>query len=522
MADPVQTIIIGGGISGLACAYYLRKSGIRALVLESSGRPGGMISSSVQGDVVLEEGPQSFLSTDALLEIARDLGLEAEILRASASSPRFVFLNCQLRRVPMNPPHLMVSSLLSSGTKLTLLRDAVGRSVPPESDESVATFVRRKFTQELLDRIVSPFISGVFAGDPEHLSLRAAFPTVYQAEKVFGSVIRGAGKVVAAEASVGDRPASRKDRAADSLAEPSLSHGSKNKAKIGSGHTLISFWKGNESLVRALASFLGEDLMCGVRVNSVDYHSPGDDAGAQNSSGSDSPVKFSSGSASGSSSGGGKFTVYATEAGRPSTFVAPSLVVATPAYVASSLLAPLSANFVEPLANIEYAPVAVVSSIYRRNAIAHSLEGFGFLVPRTEGLRILGTIWNTSLFPNRAPEGHAVLTSFAGGVTDPGLIDLRAQNIIDLIHKELARVLAITGEPEQCTLKLYQRAIPQYNLGHSQRVDSLGALCADFPGLFLAGNYLKGPSIGACVEQARTVIAPNVRNFLSSTIGGIA
>jgi oxygen-dependent protoporphyrinogen oxidase len=424
-----------------------------------------------------------------------------------------VLLNGQLQRVPLGPTELLTTSLLSLRTKLALLRDAVGRSAPPEFDESVAAFVHRKFTQELLDRLVGPFVSGVFAGDPERLSLRAAFPTVYRAEKLFGSIIRGAGRAGQVAHSSELREGSGKNPDREPIVGPRASRDPKHAPKQNLKHTLISFRKGNESLVQALVRSLGDSLICGISAKSVSYDFSNCNSVADDSARGHSPAPKSSARIR-------RFVVHATEAGRPRSFDVPALIVATPADVASGLLAPLSADFMTALADIEYAPVAVISSVYRVDQVARSLEGFGFLVPRGEGLRLLGTIWNTSLFAGRAPKGYAVLTSFAGGATDPGLVALPAQDIAALISKELQAVLSITGKTRHSAVKIYPHALPQYNLGHIQRIDSLRALCTNVPGLFLAGNYLEGPSIGACVEHARRVVALSVRNYLSSSSAG--
>jgi protoporphyrinogen/coproporphyrinogen III oxidase len=143
-----------------------------------------------------------------------------------------------------------------------------------------------------------------------------------------------------------------------------------------------------------------------------------------------------------------------------------------------------------------------VAAGYRREQIQHTGEGFGFLVPRSEGLRVLGTVWNSSLFPGRAPAGMACFTSFAGGATDPELCKLSDEEIVEIICGEVGRVLGITGKPETTLVHRYGRALPQYNLGHADTISTLAMLTSSIPGLFLAGNYLSGPSIGACVEQA--------------------
>jgi len=197
------------------------------------------------------------------------------------------------------------------------------------------------------------------------------------------------------------------------------------------------------------------------------------------------------------------------------TLAANAVVVAAPTALASQILAGLSDKFAPLLSRIEYAPVAVVSACYRRDQIERPPDGFGFLVPRVEGLRVLGTVFNSSLFAGRAPEGMVCFTSFAGGATDPKFCDLSDEEITETICAEVARVLGITGKPAAINLHRHTRALPQYNLGHTQIVKSLEALTASMPGLFLAGNYLSGPSIGACVEQAdRTAEA--VRVYLAS------
>jgi oxygen-dependent protoporphyrinogen oxidase len=146
-----------------------------------------------------------------------------------------------------------------------------------------------------------------------------------------------------------------------------------------------------------------------------------------------------------------------------------------------------------------------VSLGYRTSDVSHSLDGFGFLVPRSAGLRILGTVWNSSLFPGRAPEGHALLTTFVGGSTDPSAAKLQREELSSLVHREIAPLLSIKDDPAFSNVTIWPRALPQYNLGHGDRLASIAKNLACFPGIFLAGNYLRGPAIGSCVEQALTV-----------------
>ena len=208
----MRTIVIGGGIAGLACTYRLREMSIPALLLEQADRVGGVIESAQQDGFLFELGPQSFLSTEPLLEMIAGLGLGDELLRADPRAPRYVLADGRLRRVPMSPPALLTTSLLSAGSKWRLVSEPFRRTQPPEGDESVAAFVRRKFGNELLELLVGPFVSGVYAGDPEKLSLRSAFPAVHEWENDYGSVLRGAMKSRPAKKKKPDRKSACRER----------------------------------------------------------------------------------------------------------------------------------------------------------------------------------------------------------------------------------------------------------------------------------------------------------------------
>jgi oxygen-dependent protoporphyrinogen oxidase len=457
---PAQTahpvLVIGGGISGLACAYHLQQAGIPVRAMEAASRPGGVIATKEKDGFRFELGPQSFLSTEPLVKLIGALGLKDQLLHANPRAPRYILVGGRLISAPLAPPSLLTSSLFSAGTKWRLLTEILRRTRPPAEDESVAAFVHRKFGDELLNRLVAPFVSGVYAGDPERLSLRAAFPKLHEFEAHYGSVLRGAMK---------SRPAKGAPRAG-----------------------LCSFRDGMETFPRAIAARLGNSLLLETSVEGLRH---------------------------GKANGKPWFEADITRQNHRETLAASAVVIATPTNIASQILLGLSDQFAPLFSRIEHAPVAVVSACYRREQNRRSPDGFGFLVPRHEGLRVLGTVFNSSLFAGGAPEGMACFTSFAGGATDPKFCELSDEEITETICAEVARVLGITGKPVGTNLHRYARALPQYNLGHSQIVKSLEALTLAMPGLFLAGNYLSGPSIGACVEQAfRT--AEGVRIYLAS------
>lgn len=453
---PFPAIVIGGGISGLACAYHLQQAGIPVRVLEAGDRPGGVIATREQDGFRFELGPQSFLSTEPLLKLIDSLGLHAELLHADPRAPRYILFRGHLVPAPLAPPSLLTTPLLGARTKWRLVTEMFRRTIPPAKDESIAAFVRRKFGGELLDRLVAPFVSGVYAGDPEKLSLRASFPKLHEFETQYGSVLRGAMK---------SRPAKGTPRSG-----------------------LCSFRDGMETLPRALAARLDDVLLTETTV-----------LGARR----------------GKANGNSSFEVDVTRNGHRETLLASALIMAAPVNAASEILKDVSDKFAAPFARIEYAPVAVVAAGYRRDQIRHAGNGFGFLVSRSEGLRVLGTVWNSSLFPGRAPEDMACFTSFAGGATDPALFSKSDDEIAEIICGEVGRILDITGPPVTYLVNRYARALPQYNLGHSETVSELSAEASAIPGLFLAGNYLSGPSIGSCVDQANQT-AEAVRVYLAS------
>lgn len=437
----MDVIVIGGGISGLTCAYFLKQAGANVRLLESSSRLGGPIRTVREKGFLFELGPQSFLSTDLLGKLIADLGLEGELLVGDRRAARFILLDGRLQPAPLAPPALVGTSLFSARTKFRLFTEPFRRTRPPESDESVAAFVRRKFGADLLENLVGPLVSGIYAGDPEELSLRAAFPFVHEWEAEYGSVIRGA---------VRSRPAKNTPR-----------------------HGLCSFRDGVSALPAALAKSLGEVVETDATVRAI----------------------------RGRPAGGFELQVEShssTEA--LSTQV---VVLATPADFAGALLAPHSAGVADCLGTIPYAAVAVVDHGFRREDVRHPLTGFGFLVPKKTQLHTLGTVWSSSLFPGRTPEGMISLASFVGGAMNRAAALASPEEIAAKVEDEIRPVVGLQGTPQIVRVAQYPRALPQYNLGHSDKLARLEDQLAGLPGIFLAGNYLSGPSIGACVTQAR-------------------
>ncbi len=467
----------------MTCAWRLRRRGVPVLLLERGPRFGGLIGTVEKNGFLFDIGPQNLLAVQPLAAVIEELGLSGELLRADPRAPRYILSKGRLVRAPLSPPELIRTSLIDWHTKLRLLGEPFRWTRPPEGDESIAAFIRRKFVEDLLTNLAAPFVSGVYAGDPEKLSLRSAFPAVHRFEQQYGSVLRGAMK--------------------------SRRHGHKGHKDSGHTASLCNFKRGIPTLIEALTRKLEDSARTGAEVITI-HRRRRPDSGS--SSGDDSRGP-------GGPGGFGRFgkfdgfdVTWTTDNVMTRQLQVAAVVLATPAGKAAELLAEINPGFARALLRIEYAPLAQVSSGYRLAQISarmdgRPLRGFGFLVPRTEGIHLLGTVFNSFLFPGRAPdapEPMASFTSFIGGATDPDLPAQSEEAIAGTVRKEIASVLGITGLPVAEHVSRWDRALPQYNLGHQRIVTALEDLCASTPGVFLAGNYLSGPAIGSCIEQAQS------------------
>jgi len=438
----LDAVVVGAGISGLTAAFRLARGGLRVAVLEAAERAGGSIETFSDGAWRFEMGPNTVVESDESVgRLIRDAGLEGEKIAAFPSAKRrYLYKGSQLVPLPGGPGGLLKTPLFSAGAKLRLLREPwIGR--PPEGvEESIAQFVRRRLGTELLDYAVGPFVSGVYAGDPERLSARWAVPKIHTLEQEHGSLLRGA-------------LARRKGPAP--------------------GGAMISFREGLEELPRRLAREIG-DLRTGVAARRVVHIENG------------FRVETSAGP---------------VEAAR--------VVLAVPADAAARLLEEATSGASLPLAEVPYAAVAVVSLGWRREEVGHPLDGFGFLAPRKEGLRLLGCLFPSQIFPGRAPEGHVALAAFGGGRTDPELAGWDEERIAVAMIAELRGPLKLRGEPAFRLVRRWPRAIPQYELGHGRFVERAREIERSLPGLRLAGNFLGGISVPDCIRNA-TVLAEEI------------
>jgi protoporphyrinogen/coproporphyrinogen III oxidase len=450
--------VIGAGLTGLTTAYRLKQQGSRVVVYEASERIGGSIKSLRRDGYLAELGPSSLAApSPRIATLLADLGLSGSQLSSSSSARnRYIVRRGRLLRLPTSPSELLTSRLLSNGAKLAVFGEPLLDAGDSPQEESVGAFVRRRFNQEVLDYIVNPMIGGIFAGDPEQLSVRHATPRLHALEQSHGSVMK---------ALVQGWKAQRDGRA---------------PAGIGS---VVSFRSGLQEVPDALGRELASEVRLRAPVTQVRKGSNGWTVGA----------------------------AFQT----PELFDA--VVYAGPAHCLNDIDLDLEGSErLSTLASIFHPPVAVVALGFMRAHVAHPLDGFGFLSPEVERKRVLGAVFSSSLFPDRAPEGHVLITAFVGGTRDPDLVQADPQTLTARVIDDLRGLLGISGEPTFRTVQIWPKAIPQYVLGYGRFKEIAENAERRNPGLVLAGTYRDGVSLGdaiASAEQAST----RVLEFLGLT-----
>ncbi len=449
----VDVIIIGAGISGLTCAFNLHKRGKEVCVLEHSDHIGGAIRSERIDGYLVEAGPNSTLETTPLLaELMDASGCKADLRYADArSDTRYILKNGKLTPLPMSPAAFVKTKLFSLSAKLRLFKEPFIPPSPASANETIADFVKRRLGQEFLDYAINPFVAGVYAGSPEHLSVRAAFPKLHALEQQYGSLIKG--QIKGARA--------RKHNAEKS----------KQSAK------LFSFHDGMETLPRALAQHLSDKITTGCRIEQISIQRDSE----QNHI---------------------RYIVSMKRGEELFQIEAASLILSVPAYAASELLSPLSAEVAATLQAIPYPPCSVVVTLFKREDVRDPLNGFGYLIPQKENRKILGTIFTSTIFSNRCPDDRVMLTSFVGGSRSPELALLPKEKLQSLVLLELAEILGVSAKPQFVYITQWERAIPQYNLEHLKRMAVLDRFESKHHGFFFCANYRGGISLGDCVKSA--------------------
>lgn len=441
-------------------AHELLRGGKDVVVLDRRAGPGGRIRTERRDGFLVEHGPNSMISPAPGAEhLVAALGLAAErIEKGEDVRHRYLVRGGRAHALPLDPLGFFSSSFFSLGGRLRLLGEPFIRRGP--ADESVAAFVRRRFGRELLDYVFDPLVGGIYAGNPEQLSITALLPRLKQLEMRYGSVVRG----VAAKAVAGMDPRFDPRR-----------------------RKLCSFREGMASLPLRLAQALGPRIRSGVRVEGIVPRA------------------------------GGGFGLTLRDGAAVSSLRADGVVIALPAYAAARVLAPLAPALGDGLAGIEHPPLAVVALGFRRAQVSHALDGLGVLTPTVERRGVLGLIFSSTLFVHRAPDGHVLLTAYVGGARQPELALLPREELLALVRAEAEDLLGCRGEPVFDSVRYWRQGLPQPDLAHARRIEVLRQAEAEFPGLAITGNYVAGVSTSACIDEA---IAAAGRVMRKSALAG--
>ena len=449
----MRVLVIGGGISGLASAFRLKQrlteAGQRATVtvVEAQDRLGGTMFTEEVNGFRCEWGPNGFLDSKPFtLDLCKDLGLTDRLLHADeAAARRFVLCDGELVELPTSPPAFMKSKLLTLGGRFRVVREPwVGRRPESLGDESVADFATRRLGVQAYERLIDPFVSGIFAGDPTRLSVGAAFPRLVELEREYGSLIKASRALKKARGTDGGNAA-------------------------GPGGKLTSFPNGMSELVDALSRAIGpENIRTSAPV--TDVRPAGDE--------------------------------WYVQVG-DDRLIADKVVMAVPAHAAAKVLAPLGEELTGPMRDIAYAAVSVVVMGFKKSDMDHDLDGFGFLAPSREERSILGCLWTSSIFPgHRAPPDHALLRVMIGGARHPLLAVKTDAELLSTAMRELRELLGLRERPSFFRVCRHKSAIPQYEMGHLSRIKALDAALGNWPGLYLTGNAYRGVGVNDCTRDA--------------------
>lgn len=454
--------VIGAGISGLTTAHALAAAGHDVVVLDRRNAPGGRIHTERRDGFLVEHGPNSLVSPAPGAEALIDaLGLaDTRIERGEAVRRRYLVRDGRAHALPLDPFGFFASGFFSLRGRLRLLGEPFIR--PEPADETVTRFITRRFGRELLDYVFDPLVGGLYAGDPQQLSVAALFPHLKRLEREYGSILQG---VLAAR------------RAGRSGFDPGK-------------RRLFSFSRGMATLPARLMETLAGRVRFGTRVEGIEPLSSG-------------------------------YRLKLRQGEHLATLRVRSVVVALPAYAAARALAPLSADTGAALGGIAHPPLAVVALGFRAADIAHPLDGLGVLMPKAERRGVLGMLFSSTLFAGRAPGGQVLLTAYVGGARQPELALLPREEIEALVLEEARDLLGARGMPVFSSVRYWRQGLPQPGLGHERRVEALRALEAEWPGLFVTGNYISGVSTAACIDAARGT-ASRAQAFLAAQRSGTA
>jgi protoporphyrinogen/coproporphyrinogen III oxidase len=454
----VDVIVVGGGIAGLSAAYELHSRGLSFVVLERTSRPGGVIVSEEVDGYTIDGGPDALLAQKPeAIALCEEIGLRDRLVPTKPPRLAFIQRGGRLHQLP-------ATSVLGIPTRLgpflrTRLFTWAGKMrmgaelfIPPRrdsADESIGSFMRRRFGHEATMYLAEPLLAGIHAGDVDRLSIRALFPRFVETERTHGSLLR--------------------------------TFRLQRRAAVSADGAFRSLPGGLSEMVRALVARLPPDS---VRLNT--------------------PVRRV------------LLAPPRVETQSAEPIAGRAVILTAPAYVASDLVQDLDADLARLCREVPYASTATIALAFPRSAVAHPLNGSGFVVPRAERSGILAASWLSSKWPHRAPEGRVLMRAFVGGARDPEALGRSDAELVSLALGALRPLLGISGEPLLTRVYRFERASAQHEVGHLARVEAIDRALTHRPGLFMTGSGLRGVGIPDCVADARAT-ARKVSEWLAKT-----
>lgn len=433
-SEKYDVVVLGGGISGLTAAFTQKKKGLNAVLLEASSRLGGVIHTVSQDGYRMEQGPNSILGNEEIKQLIKEVGLEEKVRKNEAvASTRYLLFRDRLQKLKPGFS-LLTSGFLNLGMIWAFLTE-IFRGKSQEEDETIASFVRRRLNGDILNRMINPLVTGIYAGDPERLSLRSTFKKLYAMENEYGSLVKATFK--------------RKQKAP------------KREA--------LSFSNGLNTLVEGLTNYLGDQAQTNVQVLEV------------------KPLKE------------GFELLVETKDGKQTLFTK-TLISTLPTQATSKAFSFIDDELKQEINEVEHAPMLLVYLAYPKDGITKEQDGFGYLIPQQEKQAYLGAIWSSAIFPEVAPKGQSFFTLFVGGVNNKSVIS-NPEEAITKAKAAFEKHMGITKEASFQSHYLYERAIPQFNVGYFKLMEKMDAVESQYPGLKFSGNWRSGVAIGDCVAH---------------------
>ncbi|MCX8084116.1 MAG: protoporphyrinogen oxidase [Calditerrivibrio sp.] len=438
--------VIGGGISGISTAFLLKKLkdtqglDLNITLLEKNLRWGGSIETSREDGFIIEAGPNGFLdSKPHTLELLNLAGLNPNIIRSNdLARKRYIMRNGTLHRLPENPPMFFSSGLLSFGAKMRIISEFFISKKELE-DETVADFARRRLGKEALEYLIGPMVSGIFAGDPEKMSLRSCFPVIRDLEINYGGLFKGMFKKKG-----------------------------KKSGPAGPGGILTSYKNGLEQMIiDLLDQMMDINKLANCEACSITKE--------------------------------GKRYIISTTSG---DLIADKVFINTPSYTTSKLIKGLDENIAISLEKITYAPAFVIGFVFKSEDLKDQLDGFGYLIPHSEKKRILGVLYDSSIFPDRTRNGYKIIRVIMGGDKNRWIIEKQDDDLIRMAYDDIKETLQIKNTPYRIKTFRWHKAIPQYYLGHHKVVEAVEEFCNKNPNIFIGGNILYGVGLNDCTRTS--------------------